>query len=217
MRYLLYFFLCTISAFAQSDNISVVSAEKLNVVYRGVPNPIKIAVPGAKSFTATAPGLKADTLKVGHYIFRPGSGNEVTVNIEAIMEDGSVVKEEKVFRIKGLSRPLGTLYGNDSGYITLTRQELIDATLDISMQDFLFDIKTKVYDFELLIPDKERIRVEGNKMNKAAIKAIRQLKNSDVVLLDKIRFMEHDELACFPYTPDITVEINDNKTIIEED
>ena len=82
MKYFLIL-LFSISAFAQSDsisraNISVVSAEKLNVVYRGIDNPIKIAVPGAKSFIATAKDsalVKIDNL--GNYTLRAESGTEM--------------------------------------------------------------------------------------------------------------------------------------------
>lgn len=195
-------------SFAQHNDksISVVSAERINIVYRGIPNPIKIAVPGAKSFTATAPGLvKLDSH--GNYKLSPGSGNEVIINIEAQMEDGFVIHEEKVFRIMGLRRPLASLYGNDSGYITLTKQELINAEIDISTGDFLFDINFKVYDFVLMIPDKKEIKVDGSKMSTEAINAIKKVKNGTIILLDRIRFMEKDPLVCFPYLLPVTVEI----------
>jgi hypothetical protein len=37
--------------------IGVISVDKLNVVYRGIANPISIAVPNAKSFKATGLGV----------------------------------------------------------------------------------------------------------------------------------------------------------------
>lgn len=116
MKHFLFFFLISLSAFAQKDNISVVSAEKLNVVYRGVPNPIKIAVPGAKSFIATADGYNTIEKKddFGNYILKVGGGNEVKIHIEAQMEDGSVLREEKVFRIYGLAAPSATINGTEA-------------------------------------------------------------------------------------------------------
>ena len=63
----LFVVMISLTAFSQGDTIiSVISAEKLNVVYRGIPNPIKIAVPGAKSFVATGPGL-VKTDSIGNY------------------------------------------------------------------------------------------------------------------------------------------------------
>jgi hypothetical protein len=99
-----YLFLLLLSgvAFAQNTNISVISAEELNVVYRGIGNPIKIAVPGAKSFIAVAPGLTAvDSL--GNYILSPGVDNEVTVKIDAVMEDGFNAKGGKSFSDKRIA------------------------------------------------------------------------------------------------------------------
>ena len=109
MKHFIILLFITFNTFAQSDsisrqNLSVVSAEKVNIVYRGINNPIKIAVPGAKSFTAMAPGLqKIDDN--GNYILNTGEGKEVIVSIDAVMQDDTVKHEEKVFRIFGLSRP----------------------------------------------------------------------------------------------------------------
>ena len=128
----------SISAFAQSDsisrnNISVVSAERLNVVYRGIDNPIKIAVPGAESFIASAPGLKKGTGE-GNYILNPGSGNEVTITIVGKMTEGKLLTEKKVFRIKGLPAPAGIINNmlpNDDQPIRMTKDELIKSVTGI--------------------------------------------------------------------------------------
>lgn len=197
VKYILLLFLA-FSAFAQNTNISVVSAEKVNVIYRGVPNPIKIAVPGAKSFTATAPGLKALD-SIGNYKLSPGAGKEVIVTIEAVMEDGSQLKEEKVFRIKGLPAPAATLYGNE-GYMKLTKQELIDAV-----------VKVEVSSFTLILPNGNKIIVDGNEMNKKAIKAIKKLKNKQEVTIDYIKY--NSNFYRFPAKPmiPIIVEITNSK------
>jgi len=207
MKHFIIALLCSVAVKAQtSSNISIVSAEKLNVVYRGVPNPIRIAVPGAKSFTATAPGFVADSLKSGHYIFRPGSGNEVTVKIEAVMEDGSVLKEEKVFKIKGLPAPTATLYGQE-GFIKLTKQKLLDAVVEIELIDFLFDVHFEVSGFSLLLPKGKRIDIQGKTMTEDAVKAIKKLGNNDEIIIDFIKTaaIEHKRIA------PIVIEISDKK------
>lgn len=59
MKYIL-FLLFSISIYAQ-DTIpaakSVVALDKMNVVYRGVPNPISIAVNNAKSYIIYGDGV----------------------------------------------------------------------------------------------------------------------------------------------------------------
>jgi hypothetical protein len=211
MKYLLIL-LFGFSAFAQSDsisrsNISVISAEKLNVVYRGIDNPIKIAVPGAKSFTASGSGLnKIDDN--GNYSIAAGSGLEVKVTIEAIMQDETLLHEEKTFRIKGLSRPEGLIndIGKISGYpIKITKDELSKTTINLGMPDFLFDVNLIVTRFTLFLPDKTKILIEGNVMNDEAIRAIKKLRTKSVVVIDSIRY--GDPLTCGQQVSPIIVEI----------
>lgn len=175
---------------ALSQNISVVSAEKLNVVYRGIDNPIKIAVPGAKSFTATAPGMRA-TDEPGKYLIAPGPGLEVKVDIEAQMEDGTVLNEKKIFRIKNFPPLLGSI-GGDSCYectFSLSKQELTGSTIEVKIPDFLFfDNGFSVLSFDLNISDKKIIHVEGNRMNSDAIKEINNLKVGSKIHIDRIRY-----------------------------
>lgn len=59
MKYILILLFITIFANAQEDtNISIISLERDYLLFRGVNNPIKIAVPGALSFKAEAYRLK---------------------------------------------------------------------------------------------------------------------------------------------------------------
>lgn len=207
MKQLLFFFLLTISAFAQKENISVVSAERLNVVYRGVPNPIKIAVHGAKSFTAIAEGYKFEKKdSLGNYIFYPGSGQEAKIHIKAQMQDGSILYEEKVFRIFGLSAPSATINGEE-GFIQLTKQQLIDTEVQFEMKDFLFDIDFNVYSFTLYLPKGKHLKIEGNKLNEEAIKEVRKLKNKQQVIINNVRYIKN---------PDPTVDYKPVAPIIVE-
>ena len=86
-------------AIDKPSNISVVSADKMNVVYRGVPNPISIAVPNAKSFVVSGNGL---TFVKGKYLLSAGLGKETKIIVEIENFDGYKLTEEHIFRIKGL-------------------------------------------------------------------------------------------------------------------
>ena len=109
MKYIL-FLLFSISIYPQ-DTIStlksVVSLDKMNVVYRGVPNPISIAVNNAKSFVIFGNGVSKND--EGKYVLRPGYTNETKVFVEIENFDGSKEVEEHIFRTKGLPAPIGTL------------------------------------------------------------------------------------------------------------
>ncbi|OYQ36132.1 hypothetical protein CHU92_10105 [Flavobacterium cyanobacteriorum] len=207
MKFFILLLLLNLSAFAQADtNISVVSAEKMNIVYRGIPNPIKVVYPGADSLMVTAPGLrKAEG--TNNYILTPGAGNQVTVTIVAIMPDGTRKAEKKVFRVKGLPAPVPIVYGKE-GYVELTKQELINAVVDIDMQGFMFDLKFEVYGFSLILPNKKQVDIEGNKMNDDAIQAIKKLQPKQKVIITKIVYIKNPDPAIdYKRLAPITVKI----------
>jgi hypothetical protein len=194
MKQLLFFFFVNLSALAQNESISVVSAEKLNVVYRGISNPIKIAVPGAKSFTVTADGFNTIEKKddFGNYILKAGAGKEVKIHIEAQMQDGSDLHEEKVFRIYQLATPSATINGTE-GFIQLTKEQLINAEVEFEMKDFLFDVDFNVYSFTIFLPKGQHINIEGNKLNEQAVKEVKKLKNKQQVIIDNIRYIKNPD------------------------
>jgi len=197
----------------QSRNMSVISAEKLNVVYRGVPNPLKIAVPGAKSFVATAPGL-VKTDSIGNYKFSAGSGNTVTIRIDAIMNDNKVKHEEKVFRIMGLPMITALLNDRKSNYspIHLSKKDLSSTKVSVTLEDFLFlDSDSdfyRVHSFNLTIGTKN-IYVEGNQMTKEAIKAISKLKKGSWLTLTNIKYGNYSPEALPRKVNDLVIEITD--------
>ena len=129
MKYIL-FLLISLSIYAQ-DTIpaskSVIALDKMNVVYRGVENPISIAVNNAKWYVIYGNGVsKKDD---GKYVIRPGYSNETKVFVEIENFDGTKVVEEHVFRIKGLPAPIGTLNGEYStnGYLVFTKEQFRNA------------------------------------------------------------------------------------------
>ena len=113
--YCILLLLFSFSFYAQNDtipvvkkvNISVVSADRMNIVYRGISNPISIAVNNAKSYKITGDGVSQN--EDGKYFLKAGSGLETKVLVEIENFDASKVTEEHIFRIKGLPKPVGTL------------------------------------------------------------------------------------------------------------
>ena len=72
-------------------NQAIISADKMNVVYRGVPNPISISVPGIASnkVNASAPGMTK--VGDGKFMLNAGSGSEVKITVNATMPDGKAM------------------------------------------------------------------------------------------------------------------------------
>ena len=145
-KLILFFLIMSFHSYAQdtiSASKSIIALDKMNVVYRGVENPISIAVNNAKSFVIYGEGVsKKDN---GKYVLRPGSGNVTTVFVEIENFDGSKVIEEHVFRIKGLPAPIGTLNGEYStkGNLIFTLEETREAKIGIKYIDLLFERNDK--------------------------------------------------------------------------
>lgn len=194
MKYLITFLFCAIICTAQtnsipSQNLSVISAEKMNVVYRGIDNPIKIAVPGAVSFRATAPGMRLDSIKgSGNYIINPGPGNELTVNVVAKMPDGTSKTEKKIFRIKGIPAPYTQVnnLGSEDGYLHINKDQLknaiISARLNILM---LTDTDLEAERFNVKIKNKV-FHIQGSKITDEVFEKIKKLKKGGVIIISHV-------------------------------
>ena len=86
-------------------NEAVISADKMNVVYRGLDNPISISVPGVGDKDINPSVSKSNKLTrtgLGKYILKPGVGDEVVINVSAKLSNGKIINTPKTFRIKNL-------------------------------------------------------------------------------------------------------------------
>ncbi|MFI0427212.1 MAG: hypothetical protein ACH34V_09670 [Flavobacterium sp.] len=201
-NFLIFLFFVTFSSFAQ-DTIpatkSVVALDKMNVVYRGVSNPISIAVNNAKSYVISGNGVSKN--EDGSYVLRPGSGNETKVFVEIENFDGSKVVEEHVFRIKGL--PSGFTTVNSLGcykncVVELSNNELLDAVISYEIPDFVFDFEIIVTGFSISFIDinnnklERIIEVSGNRITNNIIKEISDFKQVSYLKIDNLQIQVVD-------------------------
>lgn len=160
---------------------AVISADKMNVVYRGLPNPISISVPGvgAKNVQATAPGL--DNKGGGKYMMKPESGKEVTINVSAKLSSGKTINSQKKFRIMNIPAPLGALRGSQTGTINMPKASLEKARVSVILPDFVYDLKFNVTSFKVKVPGQGTVKVQGTSMNSKAKAAIKKARRGDMV------------------------------------
>lgn len=196
MKVIFLLLFLSLKAMAQAPDISVVSAERLNIVYRSVPNPVKIAVPGAKSFIATAPGLEMID-SIGNYTLTTSALYEATILIEATMCDGTNYTEKKIVRVKELPAVTGVLNGEalckHCEYV-LTKKELKESQVDVVMKDvWIFvpnDLYFGVHEYTAMITGKNGkhttlLVIEGNKITD---EVLRNIKDGSQVLISNIKF-----------------------------
>ena len=176
-------------------NQAIISADKMNVVYRGVPNPISISVPGIASnkVNASAPGMTK--VGDGKFMLKPGSGSEVKINVNATMPDGKAMSSAQVFRIKGLPAPTGKVGGSEKNKGPKSNLEVCSVTA--VMEDFDFPVTVNVTQFNVKVPGQPTIVVSGNRMDARAKSAIAKAQKGDVVVISEIKasFTGIDQMA----------------------
>jgi gliding motility-associated protein GldM len=167
-------------------NSATISADKMNVVYRGVVNPMTISFAGVSDsdVSASAPGL----VKVGNgkYTMSPGSGTEVKINVSAKLPDGKVVPDTKVFRIKNIPAPQGAI-GKMTGIIKGAKSRLEASTITAELLDFDFELKINVVQFSMKVPGQPTVVVNGNKLNAQAKAALARTSRGDQVTFSEIK------------------------------
>ncbi len=162
-------------------NAAVISADKMNVVYRGVVNPMTISIPGVGSVTANGPGLTAAG-GAGKYNMNVTNvqGREVRISVSGALPGGETVSDSKTFRIKDIPRPTGTVRGED-GLVKMQRDALGIASIGAALIDFDFDLNLNVTGFKFNVPGQPTTIVSGNKLNDAAKNNLRRAKRGETV------------------------------------
>ncbi|MFY7740531.1 gliding motility protein GldM [Flavobacterium chungnamense] len=168
-------------------NSANISADKMNVVYRGLPNPLTISFAGIgdNNVTASGPGVSSAGGK-GKYNLTPGAGTEVTVTASGKMTDGKVVSDKKVFRIKNIPAPAGSI-GGTPGYQKGAKSRLEASTIGAMLPDFVYDLNFEVTQFAFKVPGQASIVVNGNKVDGRCKAALARAKAGDQITVSDIK------------------------------
>ena len=164
-------------------NSAVIAADKMNVVYRGVVNPMTISIPGIPDNKVTASGAGLTKASGSKYNMSPGTGRTVTITARGTLPDGQAVNTSSEFRIKDIPRPTGTIRGEDGdgGPVRMQRQGLEISSVGAALPDFDFDLKLNVTGFSFKVSGQPTVRVNGTKLDGAAKSALRRAKRGEAV------------------------------------
>jgi gliding motility-associated protein GldM len=168
-------------------NSANISADKMNVVYRGLPNPLTVSFAGIgdNNVTASGPGVYAAGGK-GKYNLNPGSGTEVTVTATGKMNDGKTVSDKKVFRIKNIPAPVGAI-GGTTGVQKGPKSRLEVSQISAVLPDFLYDLNFQVTQFTFKVPGQAAIVVNGSAVNGQCKAALARVTRGDQVTISNIK------------------------------
>jgi len=174
------------SSFEVGTPSFAVSADKMNVFYMGVENPVSISAPMPK-FTASAPGLSK---KGKGWVMKPRKPGKVKINVTGIDEaTGSKVNVGSAeFRVKRIPTPTAFIAGK-TGTVVLSKSQLGDGVIQAKLEGFVFDLKVKVKSFELgttVNGDYKAVKITGNRMNSNAKGLVKRAARGQRFYLEKM-------------------------------
>ena len=111
-----------------------VSATKMNVVYRGIDNPIAVGGGVGGEISANASSGTLTRTGNGTYNLRPGEANEVTISVSS---QGSSLGSMK-FRVKDLPKPTALIRNVVNGQVSKSALQAA-GRVEAEMKDFDFD------------------------------------------------------------------------------
>ena len=164
-------------------NSAVIAADKMNVVYRGVTNPMTVSIPGIPDNKVTASGTGLTKVSGSKYNMKPGGGRTVTITASGTLPDGIRISTPAEFRIKDIPRPTGTIRGEDGdgGCVRMQREGLTKSSIGATLIDFDFDLSLNVTGFSFKVSGQPTVKVSGRKLNSQASGALKRAKRGETV------------------------------------
>lgn len=170
---------------------AVVSPDKMNVLYIGLPNPVSVS----------APGIPKESLKIsvsggsytgsnGKYIVNVQNRGEATVSVSATIGGKTQTLSSTVFRVKPVPKPTPQFGGKSGGglsAVALKNQKQIFARLE----DFEFDAKFTINRFSMVvaIPRSDALgpfSASGNSLSSQMTGALQGITAGARVIFDNI-------------------------------
>jgi gliding motility-associated protein GldM len=131
---------------------AVVSPDKMNVLYIGVPNPVSVSAPGiAKSNLHVSMSGGSITPSGNGYIATVSSPGTATVNVSGDVSKGKTMPlGSTLFRVKRIPDPKAEFAGKSGGTTSAANIKAQDAIF-ARLENFEFDAKFNVTRFTLLV------------------------------------------------------------------
>ncbi|MCC5916827.1 MAG: gliding motility protein GldM [Cryomorphaceae bacterium] len=164
---------------------AVISPTAMNVLYRGVDNPLEIGVPGVdpKNLTVSGPGVspKGDGTYVADVTRVQGTEMKITVGIK----DKPGFSQSKTFRIKGLPPATGMVYRNRS--TIYSKSAVQNLTVEAEFKDFPFDLNLEVISFDIVVPGFPPKTIRGTKLDGSVRQQIQTLRPGTSITIRNIK------------------------------
>ena len=175
-----------------------VTPTKMNVMYRGLENPIAISAPG---FTANQINVEVTNGELvnnnGEYFVKPGNeSNETTVTVSTTIDGKKVILDNCNFRLKRTPDPVPVLNGRTND--KFTKEEILaTGGFVLTMPDFDFEgynSEVIAYDVSTIVAGylKPIKGIKGRKFNKEVEELIKGARRGQRINIENIRVKSPD-------------------------
>jgi gliding motility-associated protein GldM len=171
----------------------VVSPTKMNVLYRGIDNPVAISVPGIPqdALRATISTGQLIQQSDGTYIARVKSGSEAVVSVSAEVQGKTKNMGSFTFRLKSVPDPVAKFAGKTSVDNTVQKRELTAALGVIAeLKDFVFDLEYPIRSFDITVVmggDVKTLSSNSNRLTDDQKELLKQVRRNQVVIVENIK------------------------------
>jgi len=174
----------------------IVSADKMNVLYIGVDNPMSISVPGVahtavKASASNGVSLKPDgKLGAGHYVATATTQGETIFTVTADFGGKNQVMGQPKYRVKRLPAPIAMIAGSKGGSISKSTLAAQSAIIPV-MENFDFELFPKITGFRMSLykkgSDPIEIDAADNRLTAKMQDEIRKARVGDKVYFEYIK------------------------------
>ncbi|MGI9652973.1 GldM family protein [Chryseobacterium sp. RLHN22] len=164
----------------------LLSADKMNVMYRGLENPVTGSILGADNskLSLSAAGAVVKNTGKGKWDVIPSTGNVVKLTLSGTDPTGKTVSQVFEYRIKGVPRPQGQIRGKAVNFMPVS--SIPNQVVAAALPDFDFPVSFTVNSFILKLPGRAGTMIQGNSLSSAE-GLIKNLRPGDVVQIYDIQ------------------------------
>ncbi|MBL7881314.1 MAG: gliding motility protein GldM, partial [Chryseobacterium gambrini] len=164
----------------------LLSADKMNVMYRGLENPVSGSILGADNskLSLSAPGAQVRSTGSGKWIVKPQAGNTVKLTLSGKDPNGKTVSQVFEYRIKNVPPPQGQMRGKN--ILTMPATSVPNQSVQAAIPDFDFPVSFNVTGFMVKVPGRAGLLISGNTLSEAA-GLTKNLRSGDVVYIYDIK------------------------------
>ncbi|MBB4807842.1 gliding motility-associated protein GldM [Chryseobacterium defluvii] len=164
----------------------ILSADKMNVMYRGLENPVTGSILGADNskLSLSAPGASVRSTGPGKWIVTPTTGTTVKLTLSGTDPKGKTISQVFEYRIKGVPAPQGQMRGQN--VLGMPATSIPNQTVQAAIPDFDFPVSFTVNQFMVKVPGRAALLIKGNTLSEAG-GLMRNLRSGDVVYVFDIK------------------------------